>query len=35
MENICTKRKKLAEISCSCDNKVRSCYNHEIIHNEE
>ena len=33
MENIYTERKKLAEVSC--DNEVRSCYNHEIIHNEE
>ena len=33
MENICTVCKNLAEVSC--DNEVRSCYNHEIIHNEE
>ena len=35
MENICTVCKKLAEVSCSCNNEIRSYYNHEIIHNEE
>jgi WD domain, G-beta repeat. len=35
MGNICTVCKKLAEVSCYCNNEIRSCYNHEIIHNEE
>ena len=35
MENICIVCKKSPELGCSCDNAIQSCYNHEIIHNEE
>ena len=31
MENICDVCKKLAQVTCSCDNTVRFCNNHEKL----